>query len=70
MIVGHKVEDLPDLYTVKEAARWVNVLNEYKIRRMIKDGIIKAYKIGNRIYVTREDVIRAVYGNNNCCNSD
>ncbi len=60
----------PNLYTVKEAARWVNVLNEYKIRRMIKDGIIKAYKIGNRIYVTREDVIRAVYGKNNCWNSD
>ncbi len=50
MIVLNKDEDYPDLYTWKEAAEFINVLNEYKIKRLIKDGAAnKTYRIGNRI---------------------
>ena len=66
MVVKNRGGDLPDLYTLKEAAGFVNVLNEYKIRRLIKKVIIKAYKVGGRVYVTREAVLRAVYGEDWC----
>ena len=39
-----------------------DVLSVNILRRMIKDGQIKGYRFGHKLYVTKEDVIRAVYG--------
>ena len=62
MIASNKDKDYPDLYTLKEAAEFINVLSVNILRRMIKDGQIKGYRFGYKLYVTKEDVIRAVYG--------
>ena len=52
------------LYSCKEAASLIDELTEYMIRKMIKDGRLIPVKLGRNIYVTREAVFNAVFGEN------
>ena len=52
------------LYTCKEATVLVDGLTEYMTRKMIKDGRLIPVKLGRNIYVTREAVFNAVFGEN------
>ncbi|MBP1532518.1 MAG: hypothetical protein IK999_00075 [Ruminococcus sp.] len=52
------------LYTCKEAIVLVDGLTEYMTRKMIKDGRLIPVKLGRNIYVTREAVFNAVFGEN------
>ena len=46
---------IKEFYTLEQLAGEIN-MNVQSIRKFIKAGELKAYKVGNRYMVTREDV--------------
>lgn len=50
-----KTAYLKEFYTLDQLAEEIN-MNKQSIRKFIKAGELKAYKVGNRYMTTREDV--------------
>ena len=48
-----------EVYTTEEAQDFLKVSNS-TIKRLIKNGIIKAYKVGGRYRILGKDVLHAV----------
>lgn len=46
---------LKEFYTLEQLSNEINMAVP-SLRKFIKDGQLKAYKIGNRYMVTREDI--------------
>ena len=46
----------PRLLTLKEAAKLIDVLTEYRVRLLCIDGVIKYHKFGNK-YMVSERVL-------------
>ncbi len=51
------------LLTVREAAAMIDGLSEYRIRKMVKDGIIPIFMSGNKILMSKEALLSVVLGN-------
>lgn len=54
---------MPELLTINEVAKMLN-LHEITIRRHIKQGKLKAFKVGRKVRIRREDLeefIKPVY---------
>ncbi len=51
--------DLDNLYSVKELASKLKV-SERTIRRWIAEGKLTAYKIGYKIYISKDDVNKII----------
>lgn len=50
------------LLTVREAAALIDGLSEYRVRRMCMSGQLPYFKSGNRLLITEENLMRAVFG--------
>lgn len=44
-----------EFYTLEQLSKEINI-NEPSLRKFIKEGILKAAKVGNRYIVDREDI--------------
>ena len=47
----------PRLLTLKEAARLIDGLTEYRVRLMCIDGVIKYHKFGNKYMVSERALL-------------
>lgn len=50
------------LLTVREAAALIDGLSEYRVRRMCMCGQLPYFKSGNRVLITEENLMLAVFG--------
>lgn len=50
------------LLTIREAAALIDGLSEYRIRCMCKNGELPHFKSGNRVLITEENLMSAVFG--------
>ena len=48
----------PRLLTLKEAAKLIDGLTEYRVRRMCIDGAIKYHKFGNKYMISEQEVLK------------
>lgn len=44
-----------EFYTIAQLSKEINI-NEISLRKFIKEGILKASKVGNRYIIDREDI--------------
>lgn len=49
------------LFTVKEAAKLIDGLTEYRIRQMCKNGQLDCFKAGNKLPISEESLYEAVH---------
>lgn len=49
------------LFTVKEAAKLIDGLTEYRIRQMCKNGQLDCFKVGNKLLISEESLYEAVH---------
>lgn len=49
------------LFTVKEAAKLIDGLTEYRIRQMCKNGQLDYFKAGNKLLISEESLYEAVH---------
>ncbi len=54
------------LWSIQDATKYVNHLSPYMIRNMIKSGKIVPIKLGRRLYVVKEELLRLVYETYRC----
>lgn len=60
------------LFTVKEAAKLIDGLTEYRIRQMCKNGQLDCFKAGNKLLISEEslyEAYEAVHIKRNCNSS-
>ena len=50
--------------TIKEAARLIDGIGEYRIRCMCKTGKLRAFKAGRKFLIAEDDLYAAVFGKN------
>lgn len=48
----------PRLLTLKEAAKLIDGLTEYRIRMMCIDGKIKYHKFGNKYMISEHEILK------------
>lgn len=53
------------LLTIREAAKIIEGLTEYRIRQMCRNGQLPSFKAGNRTLITEENLFKAVFGKEN-----
>ena len=50
------------ILTIKEAAKLIEGLTEYRIRQMCKTGELRAFKAGRKMLIAENDLYKAVFG--------
>ncbi len=50
------------LLTIREAAKIIDGLTEYRIRQMCRSGQLPSFKAGNRTLITEESLFKVVFG--------
>lgn len=55
---GDQTNKKPRLLTLKEAAKLIDGLTEYRIRMMCINGTIKYYKFGNKYMVLEREILK------------
>ncbi|MCD7731006.1 MAG: DNA-binding protein [Oscillospiraceae bacterium] len=58
------------LLTVREAASLVDGLFEYRVRKICMCGQLDHFKSGNRVLITDENLMKAVFGSEKSIISD
>lgn len=48
----------PRLLTLKEAAKLIDGLTEYRVRMMCKNGKIKYYRFGNKYMISEREILK------------
>jgi putative molybdopterin biosynthesis protein len=56
------LESYNDLLTVNEVSRVMNC-SEQKVRKLIKTGVLKSYRIGRQIRIKKTDLINFIENN-------
>ncbi len=51
------------LLTVREAAEMIDGLSEYRIRKLVKEGVIPSFMSGNKILMSKDALVSVVLGN-------
>jgi len=51
------------IITIKEAAKLIDGLSEYRIRQMCISGQLPAFKAGNKYLIAEENLYKTVFGN-------
>jgi excisionase family DNA binding protein len=55
-------ENKKRLFTIREAAKVVDGLTEYRIRQMCREGKIRFLKAGKKILIGEEALLQAAFG--------
>ncbi|WP_294413828.1 helix-turn-helix domain-containing protein [uncultured Ruminococcus sp.] len=59
------------ILTIKEAAKLIEGLTEYRIRQMCISGDLPCFRAGKKYLISEETLMRTVFGNCDpeCCDS-
>ena len=52
------------MYNIKDAAKMIDGISEYRIREMCKDGSLPSLKAGKKYMISEENLKRYVLGEN------
>ena len=50
------------MLTIKEAARLIEGITEYRIRTLCKSGQLRSFKAGNKFLIAESDLYETVFG--------
>ena len=52
------------LLTIKEAAKLIDGITEYRVRQMCKSGQLRCFKAGNKYLIYEKNLTELVFGTN------